>query len=481
MRTKLNALGTASDEVGQLIIEREQRLIELENSRYSLLDQIAQITDVQNRSLASQLESQLALLNQTAILAEYEDRIAKAKQEQTAQMLEQVGLALQTAGNQQFAVPINNPLEDREAALREQQRIFEVGPEAADFIGRVEELVNQGVSFSDAFDLEKAIYDMEKLNEQVEEIREVAGEVASAFTDGVDNVLRSLIDDTRSVQQAFADMFANLSDVFMAQVKEALNKVIADGLTNLIKDISGLAIDTGTNAALATAVSSNAAAATANTAAVTAATAASTALTTTLTASTASMVAALATNTAAVQANTLAKAIPGRALGGPVKAGSPYVVGEVGPELIIPRENGFVVPNNRLQAAVEQMAEPRMSGGEVMANRPYKVGEAGPELMVEETGQSPYDVARSAMVVSGRTVQTKGEEKKQDEINATIDEYISGTDNSPVTINTRIINQVEYATVDQVKQASDFTYRRTKAGVLKDFRNRPASRGKAGI
>lgn len=37
-----------------------------------------------------------------------------------------------------------------------------------------------------------------------------------------------------------------------------------------------------------------------------------------------------------------------RASGGPVSAGSPYVVGEVGPELFVPKTAGMIVPNNAL-------------------------------------------------------------------------------------------------------------------------------------
>ncbi|WP_427895018.1 hypothetical protein ACQHIV_15870 [Kribbella sp. GL6] len=36
---------------------------------------------------------------------------------------------------------------------------------------------------------------------------------------------------------------------------------------------------------------------------------------------------------------------PGRASGGPVKAGQPYLIGEKGPEILITEHNGFVVPN----------------------------------------------------------------------------------------------------------------------------------------
>jgi len=40
---------------------------------------------------------------------------------------------------------------------------------------------------------------------------------------------------------------------------------------------------------------------------------------------------------------------PGRAGGGSVYAGHPYIIGEVGPELFVPQTNGYVVPNDHLQ------------------------------------------------------------------------------------------------------------------------------------
>lgn len=40
--------------------------------------------------------------------------------------------------------------------------------------------------------------------------------------------------------------------------------------------------------------------------------------------------------------------VPGKAAGGPVMAGSPYMVGEKGPELFVPGKSGTIVPNNAL-------------------------------------------------------------------------------------------------------------------------------------
>ncbi len=40
--------------------------------------------------------------------------------------------------------------------------------------------------------------------------------------------------------------------------------------------------------------------------------------------------------------------IPFKAMGGPVASGSPYVVGEKGPELFVPHASGTIVPNNKM-------------------------------------------------------------------------------------------------------------------------------------
>jgi phage-related minor tail protein len=44
----------------------------------------------------------------------------------------------------------------------------------------------------------------------------------------------------------------------------------------------------------------------------------------------------------------LPQLLPGRAAGGPVSAGSPYIVGERGPELFVPGRSGGIVPNDSL-------------------------------------------------------------------------------------------------------------------------------------
>lgn len=48
------------------------------------------------------------------------------------------------------------------------------------------------------------------------------------------------------------------------------------------------------------------------------------------------------------QGTTLRDAVEGRAAGGPVSARTPYIVGENGPELMVPGSSGTIVPNHQL-------------------------------------------------------------------------------------------------------------------------------------
>lgn len=58
-----------------------------------------------------------------------------------------------------------------------------------------------------------------------------------------------------------------------------------------------------------------------------------------------------------LEAEAKAAGIPARAQGGPVNAGQPYLVGEQGPELVVPDQNANVVPNHQLGAPQQQLVQ----------------------------------------------------------------------------------------------------------------------------
>lgn len=67
-------------------------------------------------------------------------------------------------------------------------------------------------------------------------------------------------------------------------------------------------------------------------------------------------IAAAQASTSAQSAVTGSGVVPAgkKAAGGPVEAGRPYLVGEVGPEMFVPNTSGIIVPNDRLQASQTQ-------------------------------------------------------------------------------------------------------------------------------
>jgi hypothetical protein len=73
-----------------------------------------------------------------------------------------------------------------------------------------------------------------------------------------------------------------------------------------------------------------------------------------------------------------------RAMGGPVTGGRPYLVGERGPELVVPRRNGYVVPNHALAAGgghdrvdihlqIDSNGQPRVVGSRHSGSRKASV------------------------------------------------------------------------------------------------------------
>jgi phage-related minor tail protein len=71
------------------------------------------------------------------------------------------------------------------------------------------------------------------------------------------------------------------------------------------------------------------------------------------------------------------KGVEARAKGGSVMSSTPYLVGELGPELFIPNNSGTIIPNNRLTG--------NMAGGvTVQINNPTLLNQDGVDLIMDE-------------------------------------------------------------------------------------------------
>jgi len=94
----------------------------------------------------------------------------------------------------------------------------------------------------------------------------------------------------------------------------------------------------------------------------------------------------------------------GQALGGAVNANQTYLVGEMGPELFVPREAGSIVPNNKLGGDVSVTNNINVGGGDgdveqrVMAVLPLVVAQTREALLqeIERGGRMAQAVGRRA-------------------------------------------------------------------------------------
>ena len=147
---------------------------------------------------------------------------------------------------------------------------------------------------------------------------------ALAFTVPVTNSLfdnlSSVVEGTKTAEQAFADFLRTISDMLMDVAKQMIAEYMAIGIA---RAFAGMGSSGG---------SSN--------------------------------------SFAGVPNNILDSVLPGRAKGGPVSEGSPYMVGEKGPELFVPSTSGTIVPNHAMGGSSNVTVNVDATGSNVQGDQP---------------------------------------------------------------------------------------------------------------
>ena len=138
----------------------------------------------------------------------------------------------------------------------------------------------------------------------------------------------------------------------------------------------------------------------------------------------------------------------GRAGGGPVNGGSPYMVGEKGPELFIPGVSGAISNNDQFEAARNAMGGSSSGSSEAFAENTDSISTT-----------NSYIRERSMERDNQTTVGGAGS----------------------MVIETQIINSTEYATIDQVQKASAAAAKQARAQVFNDMKNKPSRRAMVGL
>jgi hypothetical protein len=96
-----------------------------------------------------------------------------------------------------------------------------------------------------------------------------------------------------------------------------------------------------------------------------------------------------------------------------------------------------------------------------------------------QTIDSAYADARASMRTSNETVQAKTQDKNEEQVYAALQQ--SATQDVNVRYESTIINEEKYVTEQQFQQGISIGIKQARSQTLKQLRNRPAVRGKAGI
>lgn len=139
----------------------------------------------------------------------------------------------------------------------------------------------------------------------------------------------------------------------------------------------------------------------------------------------------------------------GLADGGPVNPNGIHLVGEQGPELFVPGRAGTVVPNDIFAATRAALNK----GG--------------------TSGAGAFEENAQALAVSTSYTRERVMEKDRQTM-------LTGAGGS-MLIQTEVINNVEYATVDQVAQIAATSAKQARAQVFADMRNKPSTRASLGM
>jgi hypothetical protein len=137
------------------------------------------------------------------------------------------------------------------------------------------------------------------------------------------------------------------------------------------------------------------------------------------------------------------------AKGGYPPVGQASLVGENGPELFVPGRQGAIVPNDIFAATRAALNK----GG--------------------TSGAGAFEENAQALAVSTSYTRERVMEKDRQTM-------LTGAGGS-MLIQTEVINNVEYATVDQVSQIAASSAKQARAQVFADMRNRPSTRASLGM
>ena len=147
--------------------------------------------------------------------------------------------------------------------------------------------------------------------------------------------------------------------------------------------------------------------------------------------------------------------------GGTANGGQPYIVGENGPELFIPGVTGTVSNNDQFEAAFDAMSST-----------------SGSSSATGEGGLGGSEVS-SAFAQNNSTITSTSSYMKERAMERESQTTIGSA--GSMVIETQVINNVEYATVEQMRLSNAATAKQARAQVFADLKNKPSARAAVGM
>ncbi len=276
--------------------------------------------------------------------------------------------------------------------------------------------------------------ELEDLVNPINQITGAANAIGSAFSQSFTNAITG----ATSAKQALADFFKSVASYFLDMASQIIAKMVTIAILNAALGLLGGSSSSspGIQGALD-----------------------------------------VTPKTGAAATSTLSNFLSPRANGGPVNANTPYIVGERGPELYVPSGNGTIIPNDVFSASRAAIS----SGGSLgAAGGPGDLGQDGmaeSRNYINNNYSTQQAIAQSQAAVSSssmsmeRVIERKAAERQATEMSEPI----------RVKLDTTVINNVEYLTVEQGLALSESASRKARSQVFSDLRQRPASRSKVGL
>ena len=275
--------------------------------------------EIQKQQLQAADDQNFALKNRFAILQETE-AVAKRELELDIRLNEiarEYGELKENAksNDELILINANSILEKKAAELEAEREINDLIAERVRLMAQVTQQAMQPTVYNE---LETQDAALQAILDKYPAIGAAANAAATMATSGI----QSMIAGTKSAEQVFVEFLSSIADALIDTAKQMIAQYIAIGIARMFAGIGG------------------------------------------------GNFAASGPLAAVGNVNTgfnfdVGAMIPGRAKGGPVMGGSPYIVGERGPELFVPGSSGTIIPNDKMGGGVSIVVNVDASGSSV--------------------------------------------------------------------------------------------------------------------